>query len=121
MDFSEKVNTNEIKLKDSTKLKKMNMCQAVTNALDTALATNPKYVLAWLNQIALMSLERTSSSVVCSAAPWVSTKSMALTECSILHCRSKASLVSRWVWPLLVVFPSLRSNSPTTSSQLSIR
>ncbi len=44
MDFSEKVNTNEIKLKDPTKLKKLNMCQAVTNALDTALATNPKYI-----------------------------------------------------------------------------
>lgn len=43
MDFSEKVNTNEIKLKDPNKLKKMNMCQAVTNSLDMALATNPKY------------------------------------------------------------------------------
>ena len=42
MDFSEKVNTQEIKLKDPAKLKKMNMCQAVNNALDTALATNPK-------------------------------------------------------------------------------
>ena len=45
MDFSEKVNTQEIKLKDPTKLKKMNICQAVTNALDTALATDPKYNL----------------------------------------------------------------------------
>jgi hypothetical protein len=43
MDFSEKVNTNEIKLKDPNNLKKLNMCQAVTNALDTALATDPKY------------------------------------------------------------------------------
>ena len=43
MDFSEKVNTNEIKLKDPSKLKKMNICQSITNALDIALATNPKY------------------------------------------------------------------------------
>jgi len=42
MDFSEKVNTNEIKLKDPSKLKKMNMCQSITNALDIALASNPK-------------------------------------------------------------------------------
>lgn len=49
MDYSEKVNTNEIKLKDPTKLKKMNICQSITNALDIALATNPKYNLAGVN------------------------------------------------------------------------
>ena len=42
MDFSEKVNTNEIKLKNPEKLKKMNMCVAINNALDIALASNPK-------------------------------------------------------------------------------
>lgn len=42
MDFSEKVNTNEIKLKEPGKLKKLNMCNAINNALDIALATSPK-------------------------------------------------------------------------------
>lgn len=41
MDFSEQVNTDEIKLQNPTKLKKMNICQAVTNALDIALSSNP--------------------------------------------------------------------------------
>lgn len=42
MDFSEKVNTNEISLKSPDKLKKMNICQAVNNALDIALGSIPK-------------------------------------------------------------------------------
>ena len=42
MDFSEKVNTKEITLKEPTKLKKMNICQAVNNALDIALGGDPK-------------------------------------------------------------------------------
>lgn len=41
MDYSEKVNLNEIKLKDPAKLKKMNLCQSITNALDIALASDP--------------------------------------------------------------------------------
>ena len=40
MDFSEKINTAELTLKEPTKLKKMNMCQAINNALDITLATN---------------------------------------------------------------------------------
>jgi hypothetical protein len=42
MDFAEKVNTAEIALKEPTKLKKMNICQAVNNALDMALTSNPR-------------------------------------------------------------------------------
>jgi hypothetical protein len=42
IDFSEKVNTKEITLKTPSKLKKMNMCSAITNALDIALATIPR-------------------------------------------------------------------------------
>lgn len=41
MDFTETVNTNELVLKEPQKLKKMNLCQSVTNALDIALATDP--------------------------------------------------------------------------------
>ena len=43
MDFSEKVNLNEIKLKDPKNLKKMNMCNSITDALDLALTSNSKY------------------------------------------------------------------------------
>jgi hypothetical protein len=43
MDFSEVVNTNEISLKNPGKLKKMNVCQAINNALDIALQSNPSY------------------------------------------------------------------------------
>jgi endo-1,4-beta-D-glucanase Y len=68
MDFSEKVNTNEVKLKNPTKLKKMNICQAVNNALDTALASDPEYFFAYSLFLAPTSLERTSSSEVCSDA-----------------------------------------------------
>ena len=41
MDFSEKINTNEIILKNPDKLKKMNMCQSINNALDLALKNIP--------------------------------------------------------------------------------
>jgi len=42
MDFSEKVNTKEIILKNPDKLKKMNICQAVNNAMDIALGSIPE-------------------------------------------------------------------------------
>lgn len=45
MDFAEQVNTKEISLKEPAKLKKMNICQAVNNALDIALGMNPRYDL----------------------------------------------------------------------------
>ena len=42
MDFSEKVNAAEVLLKEPNKLKKMNMCQAINNALDITLQKDPK-------------------------------------------------------------------------------
>lgn len=90
MDFSEKVNTDEIKLKDPNNLKKLNICQAVTNALDTALAADSKYLYS--NIIALMSLEKTSSLAVSSDAQLVSMLNTVLTEYLILLYQSKELL-----------------------------
>lgn len=90
MDFSEKVNTNEIKLKDPNNLKKLNICQAVTNALDTALSSDPKYL--YLSIIALMSLAKMSSSAVSSDVPLVSTLNLVQTEYLILLYQSKELL-----------------------------
>ena len=68
MDFSEKVNTKEITLREPTKLKKMNMCNAITNALDIALGSNDKYqalsLVAPLSMVRMLSLEESSAALL---------------------------------------------------------
>ena len=44
-DFSDKLNLQELNLKNPTKTKKMNLCATITDTLDIALRTDPKALL----------------------------------------------------------------------------